>query len=398
MALKPYKYIEDFSALEEKVNGERIAYLDNAATTHKPNQVIEALKDFYTRHNANPGKSLHELANRAKRKLDQSRETVADFINASPEEAVFTRNCTESINLVSQSLEIEGKIIIPEMSHHSNQLPWRKKAERRGLEIEYIPTKENQLDIEAAKDLIDSNTGIVSASHISNVFGCRNPVKTLADLAHDNNALILVDGAQSVPRLPTDVRDIDADFLAFSSHKMCGPTGTGVLYGKKNLLEELESYQVGGGMVRTVEKSNIEFEPGPERFEAGTENVAGAVGLAEAVKYLEEIGLDKIYRHEKQLSKRIIQGLEDLDNVKIYAPDNACLVSFHIEDIHPHDVSEILNSRGIAIRSGHHCAQLQMEKLGITGTSRASPYLYNTEKDIDRFLEAVQEAQEVFER
>ncbi len=398
MSLDASQLKKDFPALQQQINGSRLVYLDNAATTQKPRQVIDRVSRFYEEENANVGRSLHELARRSTDAFEDARRRVQQFINASsPDEIVFTQNTTDAMNAVASSLDIDGKIVVPEMAHHSNQLPWRRKAEQEGLEFEFIPTTESyELDMEAAREIIDEDTSVVSVSHVSNIFGCINPVKELAELAHENDAYIVVDGAQSVPRMPVDVRELDVDFLAFSGHKMLGPAGSGVLYGRKEILEDMAPYQVGGGMIRSVKKDSVEWEELPEKLQAGTPDVAAAVGLAAAIDYIEEVGREDIHKHECELVEKMISGLEEINGVKVYAPDETVLVSFTMEDAHPHDISEILNQEGVAIRAGHHCAQPQMESLGITGTARASPYLYNTEEDVEKFLEAVRKVKEVF--
>lgn len=389
------KIREDFPIFRNS----ELAYLDNAATSQKPRHVIERVRRFYEEENSNVGRGLYDLASETTQNYGAARKTVSEFIGAnSSNEIVFVRNTSEAINLVAESLEINGDIVIPEMAHHSNQLPWRKKAEQQELEIKWIPTKDGKLDLEAAKEIIDEETSIVSVSHVSNVFGCLNPIKELAEIAHENNAYILLDGAQSLPRMPVDVQELKVDFLAFSGHKMLGPTGIGALYGRKELLEEMDAYQVGGGMIRTVKKDKIEWEELPHKFEAGTPNIAGAIGLEAAIEYIEEIGIEKINQHEKKLATKMIEGLKDIEGVELVSPEdeNVSVISFKMEDAHSHDIAEILNQNNVAIRAGHHCAQPQMEELGISGTARASPYLYNTEEDVEKFLDAIREVKEVF--
>lgn len=395
MSFEARKIREDFPVFQQDPE---LAYLDNAATTQKPEAVIQRVKKFYETENANVGRGLYDLASTATQEYGDARRTVADFIGASTSETVFVKNTSEAVNLVASSLQLDGKIVVPEMAHHSEQLPWRKKAENENLEIEYIPTENFRLDIDAAREIIDENTALVSISQISNVFGCENPVEELADIAHANDAYIFVDGAQSVPRMPTDVKELDIDFLAFSGHKMLGSTGIGALYGRKELLEQMEPYQVGGGMIRTVKKDEFRWGEVPEKFEAGTPNIAGAVGLAEAVSYLEEIGMDEVYRHDKNISGKIREKLSEIEGVELYVPEDedVCLVSFNIEGVHPHDVAEILNRNNVAVRAGHHCAQPQIEEMDISGTVRASPYIYNTEKDVEKLVEAVKEVKKVF--
>mgnify|MGYP006276401093 FL=1 len=394
--MDPIKIREDFPIFQES----DLVYLDNAATSQKPRQVIDRIKDFYSGENSNVGRGLYDLTSQTTQNYEAARKTVSDFIGAkSAEEVVFVRNTSEAINLVAQSIDIDGDIVVPEMAHHSNQLPWRKKAEAENLGLKWIPTKDGVVDLEVAKELIDEDTAIVSVSHVSNVFGCVNPVEELVEIAHENNAYILIDGAQSVPRMSVNVTDIDADFLTFSGHKILAPTGIGVLYGRKKLLEKMEPYQVGGGMIRSVRKENIEWERPPQKFEAGTPNIAGAIGLAAAIEYIDEIGLEEIREHEKKLAGKIIEKLKQIEGVNVVSPEDKepVVVSFTMENAHPHDIAEILNQKNVAIRAGNHCAQPQMEEMGLSGTARASPYLYNTEEDVEKFIEAVQEVREVFQ-
>lgn len=390
------KIREDFPIFQES----ELAYLDNAATSQKPEKVINRLKNFYEEENSNVGRGLYDLASETTQNYESARKTVADFVGAtSSSEIVFVRNTSEAINLVAESLDIDGDIVVPEMAHHSNQLPWRRKAEREDLEVKWIPTEKGKLDLEAAREIIDEDTAIVSVSHVSNVFGYVNPIKQLAEIAHQYDAYILVDGAQSVPRMPVKVQELDVDFLAFSGHKMLGPTGIGALYGRKELLEEMDPYQVGGGMIRTVKKDSVEWEELPHKFEAGTPNIAGALGLEAAIEYLEEVGLEEINQHERELARQIMEVLGQMEGVDLVSPEDeeVSVVSFEMENAHPHDIAEILSQNDVAIRAGHHCAQPQMEELGISGTARVSPYMYNTERDVEKFLEAIREVKEVFE-
>jgi cysteine desulfurase/selenocysteine lyase len=391
--MNPKKIKEDFPIFQKR---EDLVYLDNAATSQKPQQVINRIEKFYSRENANVGRGLYDLANEANTAYREARRKVADFIGANPSETVFVRNTTEAENLLAHSLDLDGEIVLSEMAHHSEQLPWRRKAEENGLEISYIETENGKISVEDAEEKISDDTSLVAISHISNVFGAENPVEEITEIAHENNALVVLDGAQSVPHMPVDVKELGVDFLCFSGHKMIGPSGIGVLYGRKELLEEMKPYQVGGGMIRKVTGENIEYEGTPEKFEAGTPNIAGAVGLGAAVDYLENIGMKKIYRHDRKLTEKMIEELQEIEGVNVLSSKGANLVSFTTEYAHPHDVSEVLNQNNIAVRAGHHCAQPQMEKLGINGAARASPYLYNTEKDVEKFVEAVKEVREVF--
>ena len=376
---------------------ENLVYLDNAATSQKPEKVIEAVQEFYQKNNSNVGRGLYDLANDATQEYRKARNTVADFIGASSSEIVFVRNTTEAENLLAHSLDFEGDVVLSEMAHHSEQLPWRRKAEQEGKNLEYLETENGKISVESAREKIDENTGLVAISHISNVFGVENPVEEIVEIAHRNDALVVLDAAQSAPHMPVDVKDLNVDFLCFSGHKMLGPSNIGVLYGRRKLFEGLTPYQVGGGMIKSVQKDKVEYEDAPEKFEAGTENVAGAVGLAAAIEYLEDIGLEEIYTHDKHLTKIMIERLKEIDGVNVLSPEGASLVSFTADWAHPHDIAEVLNQHGVAVRAGNHCAQPQLEELGVTGTTRASPYLYNTEEDVEKFLEAVREAKSAFE-
>jgi cysteine desulfurase/selenocysteine lyase len=392
--MKPDKIREDFPIFQER---EDLTYLDNAATSQKPDKVIEAVQNLYSRNNSNVGRGLYNLANDATQEYRKARKTAADFIGASGSEIVFVRNTTEAENLLASSLDFEGDLVLSEMAHHSEQLPWRRKAEEEGKNLEYLETEEGKISVESAQEKIDENTGLVAISHISNVFGAENPVEEIIRVAHENNALVVLDAAQSVPHMPLDVKELDIDFMCFSGHKMLGPSSIGVLYGKRELLQDMEPYQVGGGMIKSVQKNKVDYEDAPKKFEAGTENVAGAVGLAAAIEYLEDIGLQEIYENDEHLAEMMIEGLKEIAGVNVLSPEGASLVSFTADWAHPHDIAEVLNQHGIAVRAGNHCAQPQMEKLGITGTTRASPYLYNTEEDVEKFLEGVREAREAFD-
>lgn len=387
------KIRDDFPIFQER---EDLVYLDNAATSQKPEQVIERIEKFYSSENANTGRGIYELANDATRVYQEARRKVAEFLGANNDEIVFVRNSTEAENLLAHSLDFAGDIVVSRMAHHSEQLPWRRKAEEEDHELKWLETERGRISLEDARQKIGEDTGLIAISHISNVFGAENPVNELVELAHDNDALVVLDGAQSVPHKPVDVKELEVDFLCFSGHKMLGPSGIGVLYGRKELLEEMEPYQLGGGMIRKVSEDDVRYEGAPEKFEAGTQNVAGAVGLAAAIDYLKDIGMEKVIEHDRKLVNKMIDGLEDIEGVDVLSPEESTLVSFTTEFAHPHDVAEILNQNGVAVRAGHHCAQPQMELLDVNGTTRASPYMYNTEEDVEKFLEAIKEVREVF--
>lgn len=391
--MKPDKIRDDFPLLREN---QELVYLDNAATSQKPDQVLERIQRFYTEENANVGRGLYDLAGEANRAYSGARRKVADFIGSDTSEIVFVRNTTEAENLVASSLEFDGDIVLTAMAHHSEQLPWRRKAEREGKEIRWLETEQGRVSLEDAREKIDEDTGLVAFSHVSNVFGAENPVEEIVELAHKNDAVVVLDAAQSVPHMPVKVDELGVDFLCFSGHKMLGPSGIGVLYGRRELLEEMSPYQEGGGMIRKVTESDIEYEGPPEKFEAGTPNVAGAAGLSAAINYLQNIGMESIRSHDRRLVRKMADGLEDIEGVEVLSPRDANLVSFACDFAHPHDVAEILNQKNVAVRAGHHCAQPQMERMDLSGTTRASPYIYNTEEDVKRFLEAVREVKEVF--
>ena len=388
--MNPDKIKEDFPIFTERPE---LSYLDSAATSQKPEKVINAVEEFYRKNNSNIGRGLYDLANDATQAYEGSREKVADFINAEKDEIVFVRNTTEGENLLASSLEFEGDIVLSEMAHHSEQLPWREKTEKN---IEYLKTENGKISVKDAEKKINEDTGLVVISHISNVFGVENPVDEIIEIAHKNEALVVLDCAQSAPHMNLDVKELNADFITFSGHKMLGPSGIGILYGKIELLEEMRPYQVGGGMVKSVEKDSVRYEDPPQKFEAGTPNISGAIGLKAAIEYLEEIGLEDIHEHDLRISEKIREGLEDIDSIKVLSPEDSILVSFYSETVHSHDLAEVLNQKDVAVRAGNHCAQPQHQDLDLAGTVRASPYLYNTEEDVEKLLEAVREAQNIF--
>ena len=388
--MNPDKIKEDFPIFTERPE---LSYLDSAATSQKPEKVINAVEEFYRKNNSNIGRGLYDLANDATQAYEGSREKVADFINAEKDEIVFVRNTTEGENLLASSLEFEGDIVLSEMAHHSEQLPWREKTKKN---IEYLKTENGKISVKDAEKKINEDTGLVVISHISNVFGVENPVDDIIEIAHKNEALVVLDCAQSTPHMNLDVKELNADFITFSGHKMLGPSGIGILYGKIELLEETGPYQVGGGMVKSVEKDSVRYEDPPQKFEAGTPNISGAIGLKAAIEYLEEIGLEDIHEHDLRISEKIREGLEDIDSIKVLSPEDSILVSFYSETVHSHDLAEVLNQKGVAVRAGNHCAQPQHQDLDLAGTVRASPYLYNTEEDVEKLLEAVREAQSIF--
>ncbi|MCY8485695.1 cysteine desulfurase SufS [Bacillus atrophaeus] len=395
---------EQFPILHQQVNGHDLVYLDSAATSQKPRAVIEAVDQYYNHYNSNVHRGVHTLGTKATDGYEGAREKVRKFINASSmQEIIFTKGTTTSLNMVALSyaranLNQGDEIVITYMEHHANIIPWQQAAKATGATLKYIPLQEDgTLSLEDVKQTVTSNTKIVAVSHVSNVLGTINPIKEIAKIAHDNGAIIVVDGAQSTPHIKIDVQDLDCDFFALSSHKMCGPTGIGVLYGKKALLENMEPAEFGGEMIDFVGLYESTWKELPWKFEAGTPIIAGAIGLGAAIDFLEEIGLDEISRHEHKLASYALERFRQLDGVTVYGPEErAGLVTFNLEDVHPHDVATVLDSEGIAVRAGHHCAQPLMKWLDVSATARASFYLYNTEEEIDKLAEALQKTKEYF--
>lgn len=395
---------KDFPILRTKMNGKRIVYLDNAATTQKPKQVIQAIKEFYEKDNANIHRGIYTLSEQATQKYEDAKKTVAGFINAQPNEIIFTRSTTESLNLLAFTLlEIingRNEIVLTEMEHHANLVPWQQVAQRKGWTLKFIKMKDDfTLDYEDAKNKITEKTAIVSVGHVSNALGTINDVELLCKQAHEKGAFFIVDAAQSAPHMPIDVKTIGCDFLAFSGHKMCGPTGIGVLFGRKELLEKMPPFNTGGDMIRKVTYENAEWNDVPMKFEAGTPNIAGAVGLSAAIAYLKKIGMKNIEAHEKELMKYVLEKIKTVKNMTLYnagIENSSGILSFNLNNIHAHDVAAVMSDEGICIRGGHHCAMPLMGKLGIAGTVRASFYCYNTTKDIDRFIKALKKIQKLF--
>ncbi len=395
---------DDFPILDQKVHGKPLVYFDNAATSQKPRQVIDALNDYYRRYNANVHRGIHALAERATREYELARQKLARFIHApSPETVIFTRGTTEAINLVAYSwarnnLKKGDEILLTWMEHHSNTVPWYQVAEATGAVIKRLELADDGTLVLPAE--LSPRTKLVAVTHCSNVLGTINPVRQLADLAHKVGALILVDGAQSVPHFAVDVQALDADFYVFSGHKMCGPTASGILYGRGQLLEAMPPFMGGGEMIREVRADGFTCNDLPHKFEAGTPNIAEAIGLGVAADYLQKIGLEKIRQHEKEITQHALDRLRDLIEVKIYGPldveQRGGLVSFTFSDIHPHDLATFFDQEGIAIRAGHHCVMPLHKKLGIAATARASFYLYNTRDEVDAFIAALHKAKKFF--
>ncbi len=380
-------------------------FLDNASTTQTPQIVIDAITDYYKKYNANVHRGIYKIGEIATAKYEGVRDTVAQFINSSDKRSiVFTRGTTESINLVAHgwgetNLKPGDEILITEMEHHSNNVPWQMIAKKTGAILKYIPiTLEGNLDFEHLDFLLTSKTKIVAMIHQSNVFGTINPIKSIIDKAHNVGALVLIDGAQSTPHISIDVQALDCDFFTFSSHKMCGPTGAGVLYAKPEILESMEPFMGGGEMISTVSMSDATWNTIPWKFEAGTPNIAQVIGMGKAVEYLQSIEMSKIVEHEHQLLEYATQKMLEISGLTIYgnSPPKGAVISFNIEGIHPHDMAHILGQFGVAIRAGHHCAQPIMSKLQISATNRASFYIYNTKEDIDIFIDSIRQARALF--
>ncbi len=400
------KIRKDFPIFNQKIRGMPCVYLDNAATSQRPNQVVDAMNDYYQIYNATIHRVIYELGEKATDAYEGAREKVAKFINAKPEEVIFVRNTTEAINLVAYSwgranIREGDKILLTLLEHHSNIIPWQLLAKEKKAHLEFIDIDdEGLLKMDDFEKFMNEEIKFMGLVHVSNVLGTINPVKEMVNYAHKNGALVLVDAAQSVPHMPVDVREMDCDFLAFSGHKMLGPTGIGVLYGKKELLEEMNPFLSGGDMIREVHLREASWDELPWKFEAGTSNVAGAIGLGAAVDYLSNIGMKNVREHEKQLTRYALDKMMKIKGISIYGPKNVELrggvISFNLGDIHPHDIASILDGEGIAIRAGHHCAQPLVERLGVIGTARASFYIYNTEWEIDYLVKALEKARKVF--
>ncbi len=394
-----------FPILNQEINGHPLVYLDSAATSQKPRAVIEAVQRYYEWDNANVHRGVHTLGSRATDAYEGAREKVARFIGANrTEEIIFTRGTTTALNLVASSygpsvLSAGDEIVITQMEHHSNFIPWQQLAKRTGATLKFIPMQpDGSIALEDVEKTITGKTKIVSTAYVSNVLGVVNPVKEMAEIAHRHGAVMVVDGAQSTPHMKVNVRELDCDFYAFSGHKMCAPTGIGVLYGKKHLLESMEPVEFGGEMIDDVGLYESTWKELPWKFEGGTPIIAGAVGLAAAIDFLEEIGLDEIHRHETKLAAYAMGRLSEIEGVTVYGPREreVGLVTFNLLDVHPHDVATVLDAQGIAIRAGHHCCQPLMRWLQASSTARASLYLYNTEQDIDRLAEALIQTKEYF--
>lgn len=393
-----------FPILDQEVNGKPLVYLDSAATSQKPISVIEAIDDYYRRYNSNVHRGVHTLGTIATDGYEGAREKVRRFINAtSMEEIIFTRGTTTALNLVASSYGRENvtegdEIVLTQMEHHSNIIPWQQVAKVTGATLKYIPLQpDGTLKLSDVEETITDKTKIVAITHVSNVLGTVNSIKEIAAIAHKKGAIIVVDGAQSSPHMKIDVQDLDCDFYAFSGHKMCAPTGIGVLYGKKALLENMEPIEFGGEMIDFVGLYESTWKELPWKFEGGTPIIAGAIGLGAAIDFLEEIGMNAIAAHEHELVQYAEERLQDVQGIQIYGPkERAGLVTFNLDDVHPHDVATVLDAEGIAVRAGHHCAQPLMKWLDVTATARASLYLYNTKEDVDALVAGLIKTKEYF--
>ena len=415
MTFDAHAIAKDFPILDRTIrDGKRLVYLDSGATSQKPNVVIEAESNFYRLHNAAVHRGAHQLAEEATDAYEGAREIVAQFLNASVDEIVFTKNATESLNLISYAmgnavpgnrfhLKAGDSIVVTEMEHHANLIPWQQLAARTGATLKWFTvTDDGRLDLSQLNSMIDEKTKVVALTHQSNVLGTINPLEAITKRAHEVGAVVVLDACQSVPHMKTDVKALDIDFLAFSGHKAVGPTGIGVFWGRAELLADLPPFLTGGSMIENVTMESATWAPAPKKFEAGVPNMAQAVGLGAALTYLTKIGMDNIHQHEIVLTKYLLEGLSAITDLRIIGPKTTELrggvVSFTLGDIHPHDLGQYLDSQGIAVRTGHHCAWPLTRKLGVPATTRASVYLYNTTDDLDALITGVQGAQKYFGR
>jgi cysteine desulfurase/selenocysteine lyase len=396
---------EDFPILDQQVHGQPLIYFDNAATTQKPRQVVEALRHYYEHDNANVHRGLHELSSRATEAYEGARARVAEFIGAaSPDEVVFTRGTTEGINLVAQAwggkfLREGDTILLTEMEHHSNLVPWQLLAEQRGARLRFVPVRDDgTLDLERLDELLTPEVKLFAFTHVSNSLGTINPVAELCAKARAVGAVSVIDGAQSAGHMPVNVQEIGCDFFAFSGHKMCAPTGSGALYGRAEMLEALPPWHGGGEMIVSVTLEKSTYKKAPHRFEAGTPNIAGAIGLAAAIDYLEAIGRSTIAEHDTRLTNYAVERFAELPGMRILGPagERGAILGFVMENVHPHDLTTFADQRGLALRGGHHCNQPLMRRFGLPGTTRASFYFYNTTEEIDRMIDILRDAVRFF--
>ena len=400
------KIRQDFPILECQVNGKDLIYLDTSATSQSPVQVIDAMNDYYRTYNSNVHRGVHTLGTKATDAYEKARMKVRSFINAKRfEEIVYTRGTTAAINLVARSfgelvIEAGDEIIVTEMEHHANLVPWQELAKRKNAKLVFVPLEaDGTITLDSLRSVITENTKIVAITHVSNVLGTINDIKAMAEIAHEHGAYIAVDGAQAVPHMTVDVQDLDVDFYAFSGHKMLGPTGIGILYGKADLLDKMEPIEYGGDMIDYVYKTESTWTDLPVKFEAGTPMIAEAVGLNAAIDYLNNLGLDNIHAYEKELVEYAYDKMSEIEGIEIYGPaksQRAGLITFNLKGVHPHDLATALDSEGIAVRAGHHCAQPLMKWCQAHSTSRASFYIYNTIEEIDQFIESLEKTKEFF--
>ena len=409
MTLDVQRIREDFPILERQVYGKPLVYLDNAATSQKPRQVIDALVDYYENYNANIHRAVHCLGEEATAAYEEARAKVAKFINApSPESIIFTRNTTEAINLVAYTwgranVREGDEILLTQMEHHSNLIPWQRLAAEKGASVRYIELTDSQtLALDGLENLFDARTRIAAMPHVSNSLGTINPVEKIGAEARRNGTLFLVDGAQGAPHLPVDVQAIGCDFYAFSAHKMLGPTGVGVLYGRPELLEEMEPFLGGGEMIRKVTYEGATWNDLPWKFEAGTPNIADVIAFGAAIDYLDHLGMENVREHEVEITDYALTRLSQLEGIVMYGPpdprERGGVVSFNFGDLHPHDIGTVLDHHGVAIRAGHHCTQPLMRTLGVSGTARASFYVYNTPEEVDVLVEGLEATRDFFKR
>lgn len=399
------KIRQDFPILNQYVNDEPLVYLDNAATTQKPDQVLACLNNYYHQDNANVHRGVHTLAERATADYEAAREKARRFINAkSTKEVLFTRGTTTGLNWVAhfaeEVLQPEDEVLISIMEHHSNLIPWQEACRKTGAKLIYVYLKDGQLDLADFKNKISARTKFVSLAHVSNVLGCINPIKEIAQLTHQHNAYMVVDGAQSAPHMPIDVQNLDCDFFAFSGHKMLGPTGIGVLYGKEDILNQMSPIEFGGEMIDFVYEQEATWKELPWKFEAGTPNIAGAIAFGAALDYLTELGMDQVHAHEQKLVDYVLPKLQAIEGLTVYGPEDPTkhvgVIAFNLDGLHPHDVATALDYEGVAVRAGHHCAQPLINALGIHSAARASFYIYNTKEDCDKLIEAIIKTKEFF--
>ena len=406
--MKPFdlqKIRKDFPILNREVNGKPLVYLDNAATSQKPTSVINSLSDYYLKYNSNVHRGVHKLSVEATDEYENSRVKVANFINASPNEVIWTRNTSESLNIVSMGLQKKinqgDNIVVSRMEHHSNLVPWQQLCKSKGAELRFLEHDlEGRIDLKGAEQVIDENTKIIAITHMSNVLGVINPIEEIRSISKKYGTFLVLDGAQSAPHFSVDMKEIDCDFFAFSAHKMLGPTGIGVLYGKENILNDMDPFYFGGDMISEVSYEDAKWNDLPYKFEAGTPNIADAIATGYAVDYLQEIGMESITKHEDDITLYALEKMRDLSDYKIIGPqdmnDRGGVISFNHTSVHPHDVGEILDKFGVAIRTGHHCARPLVRSYEIVAACRASFYLYNSFEEIDIFIDSLKEAESYF--